>query len=117
MALFAAIALAPPMLKDDNFLAALLRHNLGFYPCASDNGCPDRHLRALPNELHMGEGNRITNGTCEFFNLYPVAWTDSILPITRGHHRVHMSSFALRRAITAGTSLGQALARYAKSEL
>src|SRR5262249_37766584 len=54
MPLLTAIAFTPPMLKDNDFLAPLLRHNLGFDPYSSHDRGSNRDLRSLPDELHMG---------------------------------------------------------------
>jgi hypothetical protein len=118
MPLFAAIAFAPPMLEDNDFFAPLLRHNLGFDPHASNGRRANRHFRALPDELHVGQSDRIANGAREFFYVKRVAWTHSILPTTRCHNRVHILSFALKSSCpssfavpsTGSTLSGQALA-------
>jgi hypothetical protein len=65
----------------------------------------------LSDKLHIGQCDCVANGTREFFYINRVAWTHSILPITRRHNRIHILSFSpqeqlnliLRRAIVGGT--------------
>jgi hypothetical protein len=123
MPLLPTIAFASPMLEDNDFFAPLLGRNLGFDPHTSDGRRADRHLCALPDEVHSGQCDCVTNGTREFFYINRVAWADAILPTTRRHNCIHILSFSpqeelyliLRRAVVAGTVSDQALTQLCKS--
>src|SRR5262245_58015676 len=100
MPLLATITFPPPMLKDNDFFAPLLRRNLGFDPHVSNDWRTNRHLCTLSDKLHIGQCDCVANGTREFFYINRVAWAHSILPTARRHNRIHILSFSLKSKCT-----------------